>query len=244
MGTDRACDTPESSSMELGPTPGSGMALDSQSESFNESDSESDTIPNGAISRQSSSRQSSVRHIVLDSEVHVGRLEDGDEASGLSAYKTPADSLIWSAQVESMLNNPPPSTFDSFHISADPSLSGWTLPTPKPPSSISYTEFNPVSIPVAGTMGNISPILETSIPYSDAPENASIPPFTDITPIPEVTKVGTETLSSEKIDKITKNNPPGADIEHRSSPNFFLEGSRSSPPLPEPIEDFTQYPSN
>jgi len=111
--------------------------------------------------------------------------------------------------------------------------------------------MGPLSIPVAGTMGNISPILETSIPYSDPSENASTPHTNDIPRehdiIPEVPIVGAETILSEKSNEIgevgdlSSNDPPSVDLDHRSSPSSFLE---SSPPRHEPIEDFTQYPSS
>ena len=86
-----------SSSVELGPTPGSGMALDSLSLA----DSESETI-------QSEPKIDSSRNSMVDL----------DNASPLR----------WSADVESMLNNPPPSKFESFNLSGDPSLSSWVVP--------------------------------------------------------------------------------------------------------------------
>ena len=71
-----------SSSLELGGTPGSGLAMDSQSESVSCQDSDSDTEPARA----------------------------------------------WSEDVEDMLNNPPPSKFESFNLSLEPSMSSWVVP--------------------------------------------------------------------------------------------------------------------
>ena len=119
--------SPESSSLELGPTPGSGMALDSQSESisFYESDSETDTIPNSRSQSQSvpSSRKSSLKNSVIE-------VENVKNINGFNSdtYKPPADPLAWSTDVESMLNNPPPNTFESFNLSREPSLSSWVIP--------------------------------------------------------------------------------------------------------------------
>jgi len=119
--------SPESSSLELGPTPGSGMALDSQSESisFYESDSETDTIPNSRSQSQSvpSSRKSSLKNSVIE-------VENVENINGFNSdtYKPPAEPLAWSTDVESMLNNPPPNTFESFNLSREPSLSSWVIP--------------------------------------------------------------------------------------------------------------------
>jgi len=117
--------SPESSSLELGPTPGSGMALDSQSESisFYESDSETDTIPNSRSQSVPSSRKSSLKNSVIE-------VENVENINGLNSdtYKPPAEPLAWSTDVESMLNNPPPSTFESFNLSREPSLSSWVIP--------------------------------------------------------------------------------------------------------------------
>ena len=76
--------------IDLGPTPGSGMALDSPDDTA----SEVDTPP------------------VTDTEQH----------------KPAQDDLEWNEEVEQMLNNPPPSKFESFVVSEDPSLSTWIVP--------------------------------------------------------------------------------------------------------------------
>ena len=94
------------SSIELGPTPGSGMALDSQSEDAHFFGSDT------------------------DSETPATSLHLPETHSPLPQpyYQPPVEPLAWSDDVESMLNNPPPSTFHSFNLSREPSLSSWVLP--------------------------------------------------------------------------------------------------------------------
>ena len=93
------------SSIELGPTPGSGMALDSQSEDahFFGSDTDSETPA---------------------PSLHLPETQSPPQ----TFYQPPVEPLAWSDDVESMLNNPPPSTFHSFNLSREPSLSSWVLP--------------------------------------------------------------------------------------------------------------------
>ena len=93
------------SSIELGPTPGSGMALDSQSEDahFFGSDTDSETPA---------------------PSLHLPETQSLPQPY----YEPPVEPLAWSDDVESMLNNPPPSTFHSFNLSREPSLSSWVLP--------------------------------------------------------------------------------------------------------------------
>ena len=95
-----------SSSIDLGPTPGSGVGLDSPVQSFLESDSETETL-----NLNNSSVPFKKRFCVEDSEIETG-----------------TDPLQWSREVESMINNPPLQTFQSFKLEADPSLSSWILP--------------------------------------------------------------------------------------------------------------------
>ena len=98
-----------SSSLELGPTPGSGMDLDSHSGSltFQDSGSETETLLR-------SSKSSSVHKAI--------------EATESGSFSASDDTVVWSAEVEKMLNNPPPEKFRSFNLSMDPSLSSWIVP--------------------------------------------------------------------------------------------------------------------
>jgi len=175
--------SPESSSLELGPTPGSGMALDSQSESisFYESDSETDTIPNTRSQSQSvpSSRKSSLKNSVIE-------VENVENINGFNSdtYKPPAEPLAWSTDVESMLNNPPPSTFESFNLSREPSLSSWVIPQDMP-TDISPPEA-PYSSNVFSKPSTSSPSKEVTSPLariSESPDSVaqSLEPVEDFT---------------------------------------------------------------
>ena len=124
--------TPESSSLEIGPTPGSGMALDSHSESMSNHDTESDTETVHSVSLRNST---------------VSPDFDRKDAASFQ------DPLVWSAEVESMLNNPPPSKFESFNLSGDPSLSSWVVP---PPVADVKETLNSVCVPKT----SISPVNE------------------------------------------------------------------------------------
>ena len=112
------------SSIELGPTPGSGMALDSQSEDahFFGSDTDSET-PAPSL------------HLPETSSPPLPQ-----------PYHPPVEPLAWSDDVESMLNNPPPSTFHSFNLSREPSLSSWVLP-PDSESQQSMISEHPSLVP-------------------------------------------------------------------------------------------------
>ena len=117
-----------SSSLDLGPTPGSGVGLDSQSEDFLESDSETDTLPLSVVSQGSLTRGNSV-----ESQIPVNSNHEALTVSNVRSLddhiETGTDTLQWSQDIESMLNNPPPDTFQSFHLAAEPSLSSWVVPS-------------------------------------------------------------------------------------------------------------------
>ena len=127
--------TPESSSLDIGPTPGSGMALDSHSESISNRDTESETETIHSVS---------LRNSTVGSDIDI----DNDRKDVASSE----DPLVWSAEVESMLNNPPPSKFESFNLSGDPSLSSWVVP----PTADAKETLNSVSVPNT----SISPVNE------------------------------------------------------------------------------------
>ncbi len=117
-----------SSSLDLGPTPGSGVGLDSQSEDFLESDSETDTLPLSVVSQGSLTRGDSVESQIPVNSNHEA-LTVNNVRSLDDHIETGTDTLQWSQDIESMLNNPPPDTFQSFHLAAEPSLSSWVVPS-------------------------------------------------------------------------------------------------------------------
>ena len=115
------------SSIELGPTPGSGMALDSQSEDAHFFGSDT------------------------DSETPAPSLHLPDTKSlPQPHYEPPVEPLAWSDDVESMLNNPPPSTFHSFNLSREPSLSSWVLPPESEPHQSIPEQPSIVATPMGG----------------------------------------------------------------------------------------------
>ena len=116
-----------SSSLDLGPTPGSGVGLDSQSEDYLDTDSETDTLPISVVSQHSVA--SLTRDVSSSRVVTSSSISSVDTArASTTDIETGTDPLQWSNEVESMLNNPPPDTFQSFHLAAEPSLSSWVVP--------------------------------------------------------------------------------------------------------------------
>jgi len=75
-----------------------------------------------------------------DSETPAPSLHLPDPSQSQPYYEPPMEPLAWSDDVESMLNNPPPSTFHSFNLSREPSLSFWVLPPESEQSHQSISE--------------------------------------------------------------------------------------------------------
>ena len=124
-----------SSSLGLGPTPGSNLALDSQSEYDGpDSDLEDEAMMRPGMtdsltvfmSRRASPSPtpSSLTSSRGSTTVAAASINGGAYAS----IETGTDPLAWTEDVESMLNNPPPDTFQSFILSSEPSLSSWVVP--------------------------------------------------------------------------------------------------------------------
>jgi hypothetical protein len=141
-----------SSSLGLGPTPGSNLALDSQSEYGGlESDQEEgedggDLNAGGEFSDSLTvltSRRSSPSTTVGTAAAasHSGSSSSVDVPySSIETGTDPLEVAAWNKDVESMLNNPPPlDTFQSFMLSSEPSLSSWVVPPP-PPMASHFTE--------------------------------------------------------------------------------------------------------
>jgi hypothetical protein len=133
-----------SSSLGLGPTPGSNLALDSQSEYGGlDSDQEED----GGDLNASDSLTVLTSRRPSPSTITVGTAASHSGSSSVveapfSSIETGTDPLcddaaVWNKDVESMLNNPPPlDTFQSFMLSSEPSLSSWVVP----PTASHFTE--------------------------------------------------------------------------------------------------------
>ncbi len=137
-----------SSSLGLGPTPGSNLALDSQSEygdgvgldSENDYDDDDRACLTDSLTVLTSQRASpspprppsslSSRSSTTVAASSVGTAAAVADCGGgaFSSIETGTDPLAWSQDVESMLNNPPPDTFQSFILSSEPSLSSWVVP--------------------------------------------------------------------------------------------------------------------
>ena len=122
-----------SSSLDLGPTPGSGVGLDSLefSENYIDSDSETDTLPLSVVSKGSSGTKASESLEPAGASINtITSSKNTINSTGSIAadIETGTDPLQWSEDIESMLNNPPPDTFQSFHLAAEPSLSSWVVP--------------------------------------------------------------------------------------------------------------------
>ena len=158
------------SSIELGPTPGSGMALDSQSEDahFFGSDTDSETPA---------------------PSLHLPETQPLPQPY----YEPPVEALAWSDDVESMLNNPPPSTFHSFNLSREPSLSSWVLPPESEPHQSISEQPSIVPTPMGGleripeSESSLDP-LAASVPVifpSSTPSPASPPPDSLSPPSPK-----------------------------------------------------------
>ena len=129
--------SPDSASLELGSAPGSGMALDSRSDSG----SETETVT-------TSSRSPSVPLTT-------------------SLYEDPG-LVAWSAEVEEMINNPPPGKFESFSLSGDPSMSSWVVPT----SDRKETQNS-----LRGRKTSISPVNEIDEALPNKPSHSPSPIF-------------------------------------------------------------------
>ena len=177
----RPVESTTSSSLDLGPTPGSGVGLDSLSEDYLESDSETDTLPLSVVSQGSwmgggggvgeegdtlvldplpvnpTPSSSLTGHIVTTTNTISGS-SNGTKMATADIIETGTDPLQWSADVESMLNNPPPlDTFQSFHLAAEPSLSSWVVPH--------YATTTGNSGVVGGAELNIDKISAAQTPY-------------------------------------------------------------------------------
>jgi hypothetical protein len=136
-----------SSSLGLGPTPGSNLALDSQSEYGGlDSDQEegedggdlnaSDSLTVLTSRRPSPSSPSSTTVGTAAAASHSGSSSVEAPYSSIETGTDPLDAA-WNKDVESMLNNPPPlDTFQSFMLSSEPSLSSWVVP----PTASHFTE--------------------------------------------------------------------------------------------------------
>ncbi len=182
-----------SSSIDLGPTPGSGMGLDSRSQSYLESDSETETVNQG--------KRSVISH--EDSEIETG-----------------TDPLQWSREVESMINNPPLQTFQSFNLQADPSLSSWVLPQDRYPEDLSQKHYQ--NTHWEGHNQEIHP----EEPYQEQP--FSILQSQPSLPI------------HQSVRRESKERQNGRSTD---SPGGAQDTSSRSSLYSEPLEDFTQQPS-
>lgn len=192
------------SSIELGPTPGSGMALDSMSE---------------GASNVSSDTESEAPSLYQPS------------ASPTPPYHPALEPLAWSNDIESMLNNPPPSTFHSFNLSREPSLSSWVLP--------SEPDTQPVTlglemIPEAASQGKEDDSTEilyhhllsktpTPQPNSQSPQ----PPLNTLKETPEP--------KAKSPSPLCKPASPGTEVDE------VLSSVRTPSSEREPAEDFTGH---
>ena len=139
--------SPASASLELGSAPGSGMALDS----FSDSGTETETIAQSSKS---------------DLEV-------------IEATEETTDPVAWSAEVEEMLNNPPPGKFESFNLSGDPSMSSWVVPA---------SDTNEAQNSHRGRKTSISPVKEINEVTPSRPSHSPSPFFpSSIEPLEDFT---------------------------------------------------------
>lgn len=192
------------SSIELGPTPGSGMALDSMSE---------------GASNASSDTESEAPSIYQRS------------ASPTPPYHPALEPLAWSNDIESMLNNPPPSTFHSFNLSREPSLSSWVLPSePETQPATMGLEM----IPEAATQTKEDD--STEILYHHLLSKKPTPQPHSPSPQP--------TLNTPKQTPEPKAKSPSP-LSKRASPSTEPEevpsSVRAPSSEPEPAEDFTGH---
>jgi hypothetical protein len=134
-----------SSSLGLGPTPGSNLALDSQSEYGDGLDSDQeedggDLNASDSLTVLTSRRPSPSSTTVGTAASHSGSSSVEVPYSSIETGTDPlCDAAVWNKDVESMLNNPPPlDTFQSFMLSSEPSLSSWVVPPP--PTASHFTE--------------------------------------------------------------------------------------------------------
>jgi hypothetical protein len=144
-----------SSSLGLGPTPGSNLALDSQSEYGGlDSDQEegedggdlntgggefTDSLTVLTSRRPSPSSPSSTTVGTAAAASHSGSSSVEAPFGSIETGTDPLEVAAWNKDVESMLNNPPPlDTFQSFMLSSEPSLSSWVMPPP--PTASHFTE--------------------------------------------------------------------------------------------------------
>ncbi len=148
-----------SSSLGLGPTPGSNLALDSQSEygdggvdSDQEEGEDGGDLNAGGGEFTDSLTVLTSRRPPLSSPSTTTVGNTAASHSGSSSVEVPYSSIetgtdplcdaAWNKDVESMLNNPPPlDTFQSFMLSSEPSLSSWVVPPP--PTASHFTEGPP-----------------------------------------------------------------------------------------------------
>jgi hypothetical protein len=147
-----------SSSLGLGPTPGSNLALDSQSEYGGlDSDQEEEEEGGGDLNASDSLTVLTSRRPSPSTTVGTAAASHSGSSSvaeaPYSSIETGTDPLLdsaWNKDVESMLNNPPPlDTFQSFMLSSEPSLSSWVMPPPPtashftggPPPAADYSPF-------------------------------------------------------------------------------------------------------
>ena len=124
-------------------TPGSGVALDSGSFSSVSPappapDSDTDTAASAPLSRSSSS-----------------------SGAGVQPPLATEATEQWSEEVELMLAAAPPSKFQSFSLSGDPSLSSWVLPSP---SHAAASECAPLP-----STASVSPVPEAAVSSSYEP---------------------------------------------------------------------------
>ena len=138
--------SPASVSLDLGSAPGSGVALDSHSDSG----SETETV---GLSSKSQ--------------------------SDLEAIEVTEDPVAWSAEVEEMLNNPPPGKFESFNLSGDPSMSSWVFPA---------SDTTEAQNTLRGRKKSISPVNEIDEAAPNRPSHSPSPFFSSsIEPLEDFT---------------------------------------------------------
>ena len=138
-----------SASLELGSAPGSGMALDSLSDSGTETET---------IAQSSKS----------DLEV-IEATEDPEQT----------DPVAWSAEVEEMLNNPPPGKFESFNLSGDPSMSSWVVHASDTKEAQNFLRGRKTSISPVNEIDEVAPNRPSHSPSPFFP--STIEPLEDFT---------------------------------------------------------------
>ena len=234
-----------SSSLELGPTPGSGLDLDT-------------------------------------SRSHSAVTDSGSEdvADDLTTIETGTDPLAWSREVERMMNNPPPSTFKSFNLAAEPSLSSWLVPHAAAVAAAGSRPVSAVASTASSPQSTCPPSPRSSHPssHSPTPRRSSHPSQPSHSPTPpsirehKATDTGTfasiftpaaaaeaaslvietktqpaapstsvTTLSSSLTDKSTAGQSLSSSKDQ--SPTSLKDQSPGLDPDAGPLEDFTQQPA-